>query len=118
MPACSVARRVALGAWAAAAALSVASLASASDPTTVTLTLKDHQFTPPLIHVPANTPITLVIRNQDTTAEEIDSPALKIEKVIPGGQEGKLTLRPLKQGTYPFAGEFHSDTAQGQLIVD
>jgi len=99
-------------------AAAIVAAAWASDPATVTLTLKDHQFTPAEVHVPADTSVTLVIQNQDPTAEEIDSPELDVEKIIPGGQEGKVILRPLKRGTYPFTGEYHEDTAKGRLIVD
>jgi plastocyanin len=112
------AHRLTLGGAILAAAVAVSSLALAADPTTVTLTIKDHQFTPAEIHVPAGIAVILVIRNEDATAEEIDSPELKIEKIVAGGKEGSVRLRPLERGTYPFTGEYHSDTAKGQLIVD
>jgi plastocyanin len=111
-------RRLALGGTILTAALAVFSLAQAADPTTVKLTIKDNKFMPSEIHVPAGIPVTLVIHNQDATAEEIDSDDLKIEKIIAGGKEVSVSVRPLAPGTYNFSGEYHSDTAKGQLIVD
>ena len=98
--------------------LGFAGAALAADAGAVKLTIKDHRFTPTEIHVPAGTAITLTIRNEDDSAEEIDSPQLKIEKIVAGGQEVTLTLRPLDKGTYPFAGEYHEDTAKGTLVVE
>jgi plastocyanin len=86
--------------------------------TGISVTIKDHRFTPAEIHVPAGKPATLNIKNDDATAEEFDSSALKIEKVIGGGGEGSVRLRPLDPGRYPFMGEYHSDTAKGVVIAE
>ena len=86
--------------------------------TAIDVTIKDHSFTPSEIHVPAGKPAVLNIKNEDATAEEFDSSALKIEKVIGGGNEGTVRLRPLDPGRYPFIGEYHSDTAQGVVIAE
>ena len=118
MPAHRTTLRHGLGGTILMAALGAFTLALAADPTTVKLTIKGNQFTPAEIHVPSGTPITLVIRNEDATAEEIDSPELKIEKIIAGGKEVSVTVRPLAPGTYNFSGEYHSDTAKGQIIAD
>jgi heme/copper-type cytochrome/quinol oxidase subunit 2 len=108
-------RRLAI---AATLILAAGPLAHAGDPTTVTLTLKDHRFTPAEIHVPADTPVVLTVRNEDDSAEEIDSSQLKIEKVVAAGQEVRLTLRPLAKGTYPLSGEYHEDSAKAVLVVE
>ncbi len=92
--------------------------AVASAETAVDVTIKDHRFTPTEIHVPAGQPATLNIKNEDATAEEFESHVLKIEKVIGGGKEGAVRLRPLDPGRYPFVGEYHEDTAQGVVIAE
>jgi len=92
--------------------------AVADGPTNIPVTLKDHQFSPAEIHIAAGKPAVLTITNQDATAEEFDSSALQIEKVIGGGQYGTVRLRPLAPGKYPFMGEYHSDTAQGVVISE
>ncbi len=105
----------------------LASSAAFADPPSYTPTnaagqveviLKDHRFTPSEIHVPAGKRAELLVKNQDATADEFDSAALKIEKVIGGGAEGSVRLRALDPGRYPFMGEFHSETAQGVVIAE
>ncbi len=92
-------------------------LATAAEPPTFTLTLKNHRFVPAQVVVPANTKVKLVIVNQDATPEEFESHELNREKIVTG--KGKITVwvGPLKPGKYPFFGEFHMDTAQGVLIA-
>jgi len=102
----------------AVALLCLAAPALADEPTQVELIIKDHRFTPAEIHVPAGKPTIITVRNQDETAEEFDSTALKIEKVVAGGTYGTVRLRPLGAGQYPFMGEYHADTAQGVVIAD
>ncbi len=84
----------------------------------IEVVLKDHRFTPSEIRIPPNAPIQLLVKNQDATADEFDSTALRVEKVIGGGTQGVVRLRALKPGRYPFMGEFNSSTAQGVVIVE
>ncbi|HXX83931.1 MAG TPA: cupredoxin domain-containing protein [Casimicrobiaceae bacterium] len=92
--------------------------AIAEDLTKIEVTIKDHRFSPSEIRVPAGKPILLTVKNEDPTAEEFDSSALKVEKVIAGGRSATVRLRPLGPGRYPFTGEYHSDTAQGVVIAE
>jgi plastocyanin len=92
--------------------------ARAEDAQMFTITIKDHKFDPAEVHVPAGKPVILVVKNADATAEEFESSALKVEKIIPGGQQGTVRLRPLPVGSYDFIGEFHSDTANGKVIAE
>jgi cupredoxin-like protein len=91
---------------------------AAEDVLKLEITIKDHRFSPSQIHVPAGRPALLTIRNDDPTAEEFDSSALKVEKVIAGGSVTTLRLRPLGAGRFPFMGEYHADTAQGVVIAE
>ena len=91
---------------------------AADDALTIAVMLKDHRFTPAEIHVPQGKPIILKVTNEDTTPEEFDSSALKVEKVIVGGSYGMIRLRPLGPGRYPFMGEYHSETAQGAVVSE
>ncbi len=100
--------------FAAALALATPALADAPIP----VTLKDHKFTPATIHVKAGEPAVIALTNSDETAEEFDSTALKVEKVVAGHGTGNIRLRPLSPGKYPFMGEYHSDTAQGVVIAE
>jgi hypothetical protein len=84
----------------------------------VQVTIKDHRFSPPEIHVQSGKPTFLEIANQDVEPEEFEMRQLAIEKLIPGGGKGKVRLRPLGPGRYPFIGEFHEDTARGAVIAE
>jgi heme/copper-type cytochrome/quinol oxidase subunit 2 len=90
----------------------------AEDVTTIEISIKDHLFNPAEIHVPAGKPVVLKVTNEDATAEEFESSALKVEKVIPGGKSAIVRLRPLKPGQYSFMGEFNPGTAQGVVIAE
>ena len=84
----------------------------------ITLTLQNHKFTPNVIKVKANEPSQILFVNKDDTAEEFDSSALKIEKVVGGHGQGKIRVRALAPGKYPFMGEYHAATAQGVVIAE
>ena len=84
----------------------------------IALKLKDHKFTPSVIHVRANVPNVIVMTNEDATAEEFDSSSLKVEKVVTGNSSGNIHVRPPSPGRYPFMGEYHSATAQGVVIAE
>lgn len=98
-----------------AAVLAIVTPAQADGP--IALLLTDHKFMPAEIHVKANTPVVIHMTNADATAEEFDSTALKVEKVVAGHGAGDVHIRPLAPGKYPFMGEYHSDTAQGVVIA-
>ncbi len=87
------------------------------DSVAVTVTLKDHRWDPAEIDVPPAKRLVITIINQDATAEEFDSPALRAEKVIAGGGQAVIRVRPLDPGRYPFSGEYHADTAQGVVVA-
>jgi plastocyanin len=85
---------------------------------TLSVSIKDHRFSPAEIRAPANTAVTLVVKNLDATPEEFESKHLRVEKVVAGGGSITLHLRPLSPGRYRFFGDYHEDTAEGFLIVE
>jgi plastocyanin len=103
-------------AFLAAAVVLLAAPAFAGTP--IAVTLKNHKFSPATIHVKAGEPAVITLTNNDDTAEEFDSPALKVEKVVAGHSSGNIRLRPLSPGKYPFMGEYHAETAQGVVIAE
>jgi plastocyanin len=84
----------------------------------LTLTIRDHLFTPAEIKVKANQRVQLTVINEDATPEEFDSKALKVEKVIAGKSKGIVRIGPLSPGRYPFTGEYHESTAKGVVIAE
>ena len=79
------------------------------------LTIRNHQFVPDQLVVPAGKKIKLVISNADSTPEEFESYTLNREKVIPGNSKASVYLGPLEPGKYEFIGEFHEATARGVI---
>lgn len=104
-------------AFTAAAALLLAGSAGA-EPTGFALTIKDHKFEPAELKLPANQAATLTVKNLDGTPEEFESKPLRIEKVVPANSEASFQIRALKPGRYKFVGEFHEDSAKGEIIVE
>lgn len=84
----------------------------------IDLRLRNHQFYPRTIKIPSQRKVRLTIYNDDLTIEEFESHDLKREKVILAKSKTVIILAPLKKGIYKFFGEFHEDTAQGELIVE
>ena len=85
--------------------------------TEFTLVLRNHQFEPASLTVPAGQKITLIVRNEDATKEEFESHDLKIEKVVGGKAMIRVMVGPLKPGDYRFVGEYHEDSAKGVLTA-
>lgn len=81
------------------------------------LTIKAGRFIPETLVVAANTRFRLLIKNEGPGAEEFESIELKKEKVLAPGASSFLIFQALKPGTYKFFGEFHPDTAQGQIVA-
>lgn len=81
------------------------------------LQIKDHLFSPATLYVPAGEKIKLVIHNQDGTPEEFESFSLNREKVILGHNKGVVFIGPLEPGEHSFVGEYHPDSARGQIVV-
>lgn len=102
--------------WGAVLWLLVPGVAWADD-SAVELTMRNHQFEPAELQVPANVKMKLVIKNADPTPEEFESVPLRREKVVPGGQTVIVYVGPLAPGTYEFFGDFHPETARGRLVA-
>jgi len=81
------------------------------------LTLRDHKFEPSELTVPAGAKIKLLIDNQDSTPEEFESYELNREKIVPGKGTVVIYVGALKDGRYPFFGDFNKQTAQGVLVA-
>ncbi|AWK87248.1 cupredoxin domain-containing protein [Azospirillum thermophilum] len=103
---------------AALALLALSPLPAAAADQTVTIVIKDHRFDPAEVKLPAGQKVTLLVDNQDATSEEFESNELKVEKIVGGRKQIKVTVGPLKPGRYTFFGEFHEATAQGAIVVE
>lgn len=81
------------------------------------LTIKDHVFSPAVLEVPAGQEFEILVRNEDATPEEFESIELDREKIVSGGAEIRVRIDPLKPGKYDYYGEFHMETAFGQIVA-
>lgn len=91
--------------------------ASASEIPVFNLSIQQGKFSPPLIEVPAGKKIKLHVKNEGHGAEEFESSDLNREKLIAPGASADIFIGPLQPGAYKFFGEFHPETAQGQIIA-
>jgi hypothetical protein len=83
----------------------------------VTLTIKDHRFTPDHVTGPVNERFRIEVWNQDATPSEFESSELRVEKIVVAGGRISVMAGPLKPGTYKFFDDYHPDTAVGTLTV-
>ena len=109
-------KRKVLTALALIAAVSMVGQAARAQETSLSITVKNHRFQPSQLTAPANVPITLRVKNLDPTPMEFESVSLRVEKVVTGGGEGIIRLRPLSPGSYNFFDDFHQETT-GTLVV-
>lgn len=83
----------------------------------ITLTIKDHRFTPDQVTAPAGERFRIEVSNQDATPSEFESGELRIEKIVTAGGKISVLAGPLKPGTYKFFDDYHPDTAVGTLTA-
>ncbi len=83
----------------------------------ITLAFHNHHFVPEHIDVPAGVKFKLLVTNTDDSADEFESSELNREKLVPPGQTITVFLGPLTPGTYHFFGDFHQDTAKGEMVA-
>jgi hypothetical protein len=74
------------------------------------LTLKDHQFTPKELVLPANQKVKLIVKNEQSTSAEFESAELNREKAIEPNGEITVFLGPVDPGTYGYFDDFHRET--------
>lgn len=81
------------------------------------LTVENGRFTPETLNIPAGQRFKIVVTNKGPGPEEFESLELKKETVLAPGVTRAVVFAPLKPGVYKFFGEFHPDTAKGQIVV-
>jgi len=95
-----------------------AGAARAEDLAIYTTTLKNHRFFPAEIRVPSGKPFFIVVTNADDEADEFEMNAPAFEKILRPGEQGKIRMRPLAPGRFPFFADLHKDTGQGAFISE
>ena len=81
-----------------------------------TLVLRNHDFIPARLEVPAHAKFRLLIRNEGDKTMEWESDELDREEVIAPNEERAIFLGPLEPGEYPFYDDRHQDS-KGVLVA-
>jgi hypothetical protein len=108
-------RRVRIAALTLFAAAALPSTAPADE--LITLTIRDHRFTPDTVSVPSGQRFSIGVVNQDPTPAEFESNDMHVEKIVVSGGKITVNLGPLKPGTYKFFDDYHPDTATGTMTA-
>ncbi len=95
--------------------LAFTSSALADDPT-FPIVMKNNQFVPSEVQIPAGVKVKLVVHNDNQTTSEFESNQFHREKVVGPGQEITVYVGPLDPGSYEFFDDFHPQT-RGHLVV-
>ena len=103
-------------AWFATSLVSAVAAAALADDPSFSIMLKDNQFVPSEVQVPAGVKVRLVVHNDNTTPSEFESTQFHREKVVPPGREITVFVGPLDPGSYEFFDDFHPET-RGHLVV-
>jgi len=81
------------------------------------LVIRNHQFSPSTLKVPANTKFKVLVSNQDSTPSEFESNDFRREKIVLAGSTVTVFIGPLSKGRYTFFDDFHQSTGHGVLMV-
>jgi len=95
----------------------LAGAAIAADMPEYKLVIKDHQFQPAELTVPAGAKFKVLVANQDSTPSEFESNEFNREKIVLPNSQITVFIGPLDKGRYKFFDDFHQDTGNGVLIV-
>ena len=95
--------------------LGLAPPALADDPS-FSIVLKNNQFVPSEVRIPAGVKVKLVVRNDNPVASEFESVELHREKIVTPGAQINVFVGPLDPGRYEFFDDFHPQT-RGHLVV-
>ena len=105
-----------LAAWFVGLFLLTCGATALADDPSFSILMKNNQFIPSEVQIPAGVKVKLLVRNENSTASEFESIQFHREKVVPPGQEISVFVGPLDPGSYEFFDDFHPET-RGHLVV-
>jgi hypothetical protein len=80
--------------------------------------IKNHQFIPAELRIPADVKVRIVVDNQDDSPEEFESYSLNREKHIPPKSRITLFIGPLAVGRYVYQGEDRADGGVALGVIE
>ena len=102
--------------WLVAAMLLAAPLPVRAQTPAFSIAIRDKEFAPSELSVPAGQKIELHVTNERAAASEFESAELRREKIVPPGQAVTVYVGPLRPGSYEFFDDFNPQT-RGHLIA-
>jgi len=103
-------------AWVTALLALTTAAPALADDLSFAITLKNNQFVPSEVAIPAGVKVKLVVRNDNQMTSEFESTQFHREKVVTPGQEIIVFVGPLDPGSYEFFDDLHPQT-RGHLNV-
>ncbi len=100
----------------AAAFAADATTPATADTKRYVITLKNHEFTPMELTVPASQKFELTVKNDDQQPFEFESSQLKREKIVQPNESIIIKFNELKPGTYKYVDDFN-ESAFGYITV-
>ena len=111
-----LASRFYLAALVAAIAALIQGASLADDLTSYEITFKEHSASPAEIHVASGKPFIVVVKNDTGENDEFEMLIPPVERAVPAGGEGRVRIRPLAPGRFPFFGESDPDNEKGVIV--
>lgn len=100
----------------ALAILLLSTVPALADDPRIAITLRDHQFVPAEVAVPAGVKVELIVKNEQATPAEFESTSLHREKVVTPSGTISVFVGPLQPGRYEFFDDFHP-ASRGFLVA-
>ena len=88
----------------------------AAEAAPIAINIRDHQFVPAQVAVPAGVKVELQVRNEQTVPAEFESTSLHREKIVSPGATISVFVGPLDAGSYEFFDDFHPAT-RGNVVA-
>ena len=80
------------------------------------ITIKNSQFSPAELTVPAGKKFKITVKNQDAVPAEFESSDLNREKIVTANSEIFIFIGPLDAGSYGFFNDFHP-ASKGSIVA-
>ena len=100
----------------AALLLLLPAVPAVADEPKIAISVRDNQFMPTEVVVPAGVKVELLVRNERAVPAEFESSSLHREKIVPPGGTMSVFVGPLAPGRYDIFDDFNPST-RGFVVV-
>jgi hypothetical protein len=78
---------------------------------------RDGKLLPEVLEVPAGVKLKLTLRNEGKTPVEFENLDLRVEKVLAPNSASRVTVQPLKPGTYILVDDLQAEPVKMRLMA-